>query len=270
MQYKPLHDGTLIPTLGFGTWEIGGGMTADYSQDAALVARLKEVIAMGYTHIDTAEMYGNNHTEELVGQAIQDFDRDSLFITTKVWRTNLGYDDVHKAINGSLQRLGVESVDLYLIHWPNESIPLSETFRALNEIVAQGKVKRLGVSNFDVPLLQEAITLAETPIMVNQVRYNLLSRGPEQNGVLEYCQENNILLTAYSPLKDGALSHQTVLSIAEQLAVTPGQVALNWLTRQDGVITIPKSMSLAHIEQNLAALDVELSDEMVAQLDGIA
>ncbi|MEM7342611.1 MAG: aldo/keto reductase [Chloroflexota bacterium] len=269
MRYKLLPDETPIPAIGLGTWDVGGGMTPDYSQDTSLVARLKEIIGMGYTHIDTAEMYGGTHTEELVGQAIADFDRDSLFMTTKVWRTNLSYDGVHQALNGSLQRLGIEAVDLYLIHWPDAETPLSETFRALNELVASGKVKRLGVSNFDVPLLKQAIDLADTPIMTNQVRYNLLSRVPEQNGVLSFCQENNIILTAYSPLKDGVLSHKAVTHIADQLNVTPGQVAINWLVRQENVITIPKSMTPAHLQQNLDALDIDLPEDMVEQLNSI-
>jgi diketogulonate reductase-like aldo/keto reductase len=270
MRYETLLDGTTIPTLGLGTWQIGGGSTPDYSQDAALVARLKEIIALGYTHLDTAEMYARNHTEELIGQAIQGFNRADLFITTKVWNSNLSYQGVHQALEGSLQRLGLDTVDLYLIHWPNDTIPLNETFRALNELVAVGKVKRLGVSNFDLPLLQQAINLAETPIMTNQVRYNLLSRGPEQNGMLAFCQQQGIILTAYSPLKDGVLSHPTVVEIAKQLDVTPGQVALNWLTRQDKVITIPKSLTLAHLQQNLAALEIALPAEMVEGLNGIA
>lgn len=269
MQTKTLFDGTPIPAIGLGTWDIGGGQTPDYSQDQDLVARLKETIAMGYTHIDTAEMYGGGHTEELVGQAIRDFERDSLFITTKVWRTNLRHKDVHKALDRSLKRLGIEAVDLYLIHWPNQSIPLAETFRAMNELVASGKVKRLGVSNFDVEMMKEAIDLADTPIMANQVRYNLRSRGPEQNGVLEFCQQHSIILTAYSPLKDGALSHSTVTSIAGQLGVSAGQVALSWLLQKPNVITIPKSVTPAHLQDNLAAPLVELSPEMVAQLNEI-
>ena len=186
MQYKTLLDGTQLPVLGLGTWDVGGGSTPDYSQDAVLVDKLKQAIAMGYTHIDTAEMYAQGHTEELIGQAIRGLPREQLFITSKVWSTNLHYEGVHQALAGSLQRLGVETLDLYLIHWPNDNIPLAETFRALNELSASGKIKRVGVSNFDVPLLEEAISLSETPIVTNQVRYNLLSREPEENGVLAF------------------------------------------------------------------------------------
>lgn len=269
MQYETLLDGSQIPVVGLGTWRMGGGTSPDYSQDDDLVALLKRTIQMGYTHLDTAEMYGGTHTEELVGRAIRDFPRDQLFITTKVWQTNLRYRDVHHAVDGSLKRLGLEAVDLYLIHWPNPAIPLTETFRALNELVAEGKVKRLGVSNFDLSLLQQAIDLADTPIMANQVRYNLLGREPERNGVLEFCQRHDIVLTAYSPLKDGVLSHPTVTAIARQLGATPGQVALNWLTRQPGVITIPKSLNETHLRENLAAPSLELTPDMVAQLDQI-
>jgi len=269
MQYETLLDGTQIPILGLGTWQIGGGMTPDRSQDAAMVELLKKIIRMGYTHLDTAEAYGGTHTEELVGQAIRDFAREDLFITTKVRQTNLRYGDVQKALAGSLQRMGLDYVDLYLIHWPNEAIPLKETFRALNEIVAEGKVKRLGVSNFNLKLLKESIELAETPLAANQVRYNLLSREYEENGVLEFCQEQGIVLTAYSPLKDGVLNHPTVIGIAQELGVTAGQVALNWLTRQPKVITIPKSTNEKHLAENLTALEIELSSEMVEKLNNL-
>jgi diketogulonate reductase-like aldo/keto reductase len=270
MHYETLLDGSQIPVLGLGTWQVGGGMSSDRSQEAALVDRLKESIALGYRHIDTAEMYGSGHTEELVGRAIKGFNRDDLFITTKVWRTNLRYKDVHKALNASLKRLGVEAVDLYLIHWPNNATPLAETFRALNELVAGGKVKRLGVSNFDLSLMKQAITLAETPIMTNQVRYSLLSREPERNGVLDFCQARGIILTAYSPLKDGVLNHPRVKAIAAELNVTPGQAALNWLVRQEKVITIPKSTTLAHLKGNLASPEIVLTPDMVQQLNEIA
>ena len=270
MHYETLLDSSQIPVLGLGTWQIGGGMAPDRSQDKALVDRLKAIIDLGYRHIDTAEMYGGGHTETLVGRAIKDFTRHDLFITTKVWRTNLSYKGVHQALNASLKRLGVETVDLYLIHWPDNATPLTETFRALNELVADGKIKRLGVSNFDLSLMKQAIDLAETPIMTNQVRYSLLSRGPERNGVLDFCRANGIILTAYSPLKDGVLSHPAVKSIANELNVTPGQVALNWLVRQDKVITIPKSINLAHLKENLASSEIELTPKMVQQLNKVA
>lgn len=270
MQYEKLLDGNQIPVLGLGTWRMGGSMDPEYDQDDFFVQQIKRSIDMGYTHIDTAEAYGGNHTEELVGQAIQDTPRENLFITTKVWRTNLHYNDVHRALEGSLKRLQTDYVDLYLIHWPNPDIPLSETFRALNELQANGKVRYLGVSNFDVPLLKEAMSLANTPIVNNQVKYNLNHREPEQNGVLEFCRQQGITLTAWSPLKDDVLSHSTVKAVAAEAGGSVGQVALHWLMRQPAVITIPKASSTAHLQDNLAAVDLTLSDEAIARLNAIA
>ena len=202
------------------------------------------MIEMGYTHLDTAEAYGGTHTEELVGQAIRAFRREEVFITTKVSPEHLRYGDVLRACHDSLTRLGTGYIDLYLIHWPSTSIPLEESFRALNELAADGIVRRVGVSNFDLTLLKRSVELCATPLATNQVRYNLLHREPANDGVLEYCRAQGILLTAYSPLKDGVLQVQAVQQIAVERGATPAQVALRWLADQPGVITIPKTSNL--------------------------
>ena len=269
MQYKQLPDGTQIPVLGLGTWDIGGRDTPDRTRDDELTELLQRIIRMGYTHLDTAEYYGGTHTEELVGRAIQAFARDDVFITTKVSPEHLGYADVHKSLDASLRRLQTDYVDLYLIHWPSQTIPLAETFPALNEAVADGRVRRVGVSNFDVALMEESMRLCQTPIATNQVRYNLLDRKPVQNGVLDFCQRHNILLTAYSPLKGGVLSNSTVAAIAQKHGVPPGQVAIQWLIQQPGVITIPKSTNVNHLQDNLDALKLGLDEKDLGQLDMI-
>ena len=148
--------GVSLPKVGFGTWKIGGGSTPDPASDPKSLAALKSALALGYSHFDTAELYANGHTEQLLGKAIREsgVGRDSLFITSKVKPEHLRYDQVLKACEGSLQRLGLEYVDLYLIHWPGHAVPLSESFRALNELVRNGKVHHIGVSNFDLSLLE--------------------------------------------------------------------------------------------------------------------
>ena len=270
MQQVTLLDGSQLPVLGLGTWSYGGGGQADYSRDAEAIATMQQIIGLGYTHIDTAESYGKTHCEEIVGQAIKAYDRKDIFITTKVAPEHLHADDVIKAAEGSLRRLDVDAIDLYLIHWPNKDIPLDDTFRGLNALLDDGRLKRVGVSNFSVAQMEESMRLCKGPIVANQVLYNLLRRDPEQNGVLEFCQKEGIMLTAYSPLKHDVLEHPVVKRIAASHNVPAAQVAIQWLVRQPAVITIPKTSDLAHAQDNLDALNVQLSDADVADLNAIA
>ena len=267
MQFETLYNGDNIPLLGLGSWEVGGRFSPDRSGDESFIVSIKTALELGYTHIDTAEMYAGGHSEELIGQAIKDFRREDVFITTKASAQNLGYRDVQRALAGSLKRLDVDFTDLYLIHWPNKRIPLEETFRALNEFVASGQVRHLGVSNFDLDELQQAQALSDTPIITNQVPYSLSKRQYVKNGVLAYCQDNDILLTAYTPLKGDVLKNPTVRQVAEQHGAAPAQVALHWLIHQQNVITIPKSTDEGHLRENLGALDLHFSQHEMEQLD---
>jgi len=270
-KFKTSSNGIKIPTLGLGTWSIGGGTTADNSQDERAVKVIRKAIELGYAHIDTAEMYGSGHTEELIGRAIRGIDRQSLFITSKVWDTHLHYEDVLQACARSLKRLGTGYLDLYLIHWPNTRIPLQETFKALNELVRRGMVRHLGVSNFNLEQLERARMHSESPILTNQVPYNLYDRKYTAMGMLKYCQENKILLTAYSPIDRGALlGHPELRKIAENHGAAPAQVALNWLVRQPQVIAIPMSMNVDHLKANLGALELDLTADEIRVLDQIA
>jgi diketogulonate reductase-like aldo/keto reductase len=271
MRYETLFDGRKIPVLGLGTWNIGGGMTADYSRDNECIESIRMAIRMGYTHIDTAQMYGGGHTEELVGAAIKPFRREELFITTKVWSNNLRYRDVIEQLDESLKKLDTDYVDLYLIHWPNPSIPLKETFRAFNELVREGKVRYSGVSNFDIAQLKEAQRLSEVPIATNQVEYNLLNREPERTGMLEYCRNEGILITAYEPLGKGTLlGNPSINKVAKKYGISPAQVAIYWLLQKPGVITIPKSVNETHLRENLSVLELTISQEDMEFLDSIA
>lgn len=260
MKYVSLYNGEKLPVIGLGTWNMGGGMRPDYSRDEKALNAIESALQMGYTHIDTAEMYAAGHAEELVGQAIRHVKREELFITTKVQPPNLSYRDVLRALDNSLQRLAISYVDLYLIHWPSGSIPLKETFKALNQCVRDGKVRHLGVSNFDLRLLKDAENLSDTPIVTNQVPYSIYSRQYQRNGVLDYCQQKGIVFTAYSPVEEGRLkSHPLIRQIAEVHNVTTFQVALAWLVQQPQVITIPMSQNPEHLADNLAAADLSLS-----------
>lgn len=222
--------GVSLPKVGFGTWKIGGASFADPSADAKSLAALKSALGLGYSHFDTAELYADGHTEQLLGQAIREsgIPRQRLFITTKVKPEHLRYREVLKACEGSLQRLGFEYVDLYLIHWPGHGAPLADSFRALNELVRNGKVHHIGVSNFNLTLLKESVELSESPLITNQVPYSLPDRSYVRNGVLAYCQANGILLTAYSPFEAGKLrSSGALAAIAKARAVSP-RIKLLW------------------------------------------
>ena len=203
MKYETVQ-GVRIPKIGFGTWTIGGKDNPDPRQDEKSLAALHSALELGYTHFDTAEAYSGGHAEELVGRAIREsgLGRETLFITSKVSPEHLRYDDVVRCCENSLRRLGMDYIDLYLIHWPMRGMDLAEAFRALNKLVSDGKVKHLGVSNFDHEIdWKRHAALSETPLLTNQVSYSLADRSCEKNGVLAYCQNNDILLTAYSPVK---------------------------------------------------------------------
>lgn len=269
MRTVTLYDGTRLPVMGLGTWAMGGRNRPDPSQDRRALQAIQAALDIGYTHIDTAEMYANGHTEELVGQAIRHVDRSRVFLTTKVRPPNLSYQRTLKSIDGSLRRLGVDYIDLFLIHW-RDATSLAETFRALNEAVKAGKIHYLGVSNFDLDEMKEAQELSETPIVTNQVPYSLTTRRYVRNGVIPYCQENDIVVTAYSPVEEGQLQVQSVLAeVANAHGATPYQIALAWLVQQPWVITIPMSHNPVHLQQNWDAAQITLTPEEMARLETV-
>lgn len=269
MIYETLH-GLRIPKIGFGTWRIGGGSYPDPKSDSVSLAALHAALEVGYTHFDTAESYADGHAEELVGRAVRESNsrRDDIFITTKVSPEHLAYKDVIEACENSLRRLNMEFIDLYLIHWPSRSISkLDEAFPALNKLVRDGKVRHLGVSNFNLKWIERSQELSQTPILTNQVPYSLPDKSYVENGVLECCQRNDILVTAYSPIKFRSINvNKTLGEIANAHSATTYQIALAWLVMQPRVITIPMSHNPKHIRENFEAADIELSKEEVAQL----
>ncbi len=268
MKYETLPD-LQIPKVGFGTWTIGGEGKADPTLEERSVAALRSAMELGYTHFDTAEYYAGGHAEELLGQVVREsgLARETLFITSKVSPEHLGHDNVLRSCEKSLQRLDMDYLDLYLIHWPSWVIKLSETFRALNQLVAQGRVRHLGVSNFNLKLLKEAVSLSETKLLTDQVSYSLADITCVNNGVLAYCQEENILLTAYSPVKRRFIrGNKPLRMLAQARGVTPQQMALAWLVQQPRVITIPMSFNPQHQAENLAAADIILTEAELTQL----
>ena len=268
MRYETLQN-LSIPKIGFGTWTIGGEGSPDPARDTRSLAALLSALELGYTHFDTAEGYAAGHAEELLGRAIRSsgLSRSTLLITSKVSPEHLSYADVLGSCSNSLYRLGMDTLDLYLIHWPGRGMDLADTFRALNQLVKEGRVRHLGVSNFNRNLLEEAVTLSETPLLTDQVSYSLQDRTYVENGVLAYCQENDILLTAYSPVKRRLIrDNKRLQELAICRGVSPQQIALAWLVRQTRVITIPMSFDPQHQAENLAAAYIVLTEAELAPL----
>ena len=264
MDYKEITKGEKIAALGLGTWRIGGGEIPDLSKDREEIKTLQYGIEKGMTHIDTAEYYGAGHSEEIVCRAIEPFNRKDLFITTKVWPNHLKYHQVLKSIKASLKRLEVDYVDLFLIHWPNPDVPLSETMKALENCVEDGYTRYIGVSNFSAKLMMKAQShLKENRLVANQVKYNLNSQEPKEQ-LLPYCIENNAILVAYSPLGKGNLTrpfNKVLDNFTTKYDKTRAQIALNWLISQENVITIPKASNIQHLKENLGSVGWTLSSE---------
>jgi diketogulonate reductase-like aldo/keto reductase len=257
-----LPAGLPIPRFGLGTWRMGEARGERKAETAAL----QHGLACGITLIDTAEMYGDGVAEEIVGDAIAG-KRDGLFIVSKILPSNASRRGTVAACERSLRRLRIDRIDLYLLHWRG-SVPLAETIEAFEVLRAAGKIGAWGVSNLDLSDMQELIDVPQgDAVQTNQVLYNLTRRGIEFD-LQPWCRARHIPLMAYSPIEQGRLlGHPALAKIAAAHGVSPAQVALAWLMRQDDVIVIPKSSRVAHIDDNLAALDLTLTDDDLAALD---
>lgn len=264
MRTLTLSSGAVMPVLGLGTWRMGESVR----QRQAEIAALKQGLTLGMTLIDTAEMYGEGGAETVVAEAIADC-RDSVFLVSKFYPHHATRKGVISACDRSLQRLKTDYLDLYLLHWRG-SVPLSETLAALQSLKIAGKIRDFGVSNFDVDDMEEAFALEEgNAIAVNQVLYNLSRRGIEWD-LLPWCRDRSIPIMAYSPVEQGRLlNNPTLQTIAQQRGVSAAQIAIAWLLHQENVIVIPKAVNLAHLEQNHAALNIQLSTTDIQELDAI-
>lgn len=256
-----------VPSLGMGTWGMGGYLSTDYTYDREAIRALRRGIELGIYLIDTAEMYGAGHTEEIVGKAIKPFLREQVFIVSKVLPENLHYTDVIGAAQRSLKRLQTDYIDLYLIHSPNPQIPLRETIEAMEDLVERGLVRFIGVSNFDAREMEKAMScLSKNEIVANQVEYSLLKRSIECD-LLPYCAKQRITVMAYTPLAEGRLAKSKFLrEIGKKYVKTAAQVALNWLITKEDVIAIPKAIIMDHLEENAGAMGWRLSEEDIERI----
>ena len=251
-----------MPAFGQGTWLMGED---DAIRDEE-IQTLRLGLDVGATLIDTAEMYGEGRAEELIREALQGR-RDEAFIVSKVYPYNAGRQDAITACDRSLRRLGTDRIDLYLLHWRG-NVPLAETIEAFMELQDSGKIRYYGVSNFDVPDMEELWNVTGgSAVITDQILYNLLRRGPE-SALLPWLRERGLPIMAYSPIEQAKLaSDRKLVRFAQQHGMTPSQVALAWLLANNDVIVIPKTSHRERLKENLKALDCELTKVQLAALD---
>jgi diketogulonate reductase-like aldo/keto reductase len=253
--YTVLQNGVQMPWLGLGVWKAKEGEEVEQAVKAAL--------AHGYRHIDTAAVYGN---EAGVGKALREsgVPREQVFVTTKVWNSDQGYDTTLRAFEESRKRLGLEYVDLYLVHWPVKG-KYKETWKALEKLYKDGLVRAIGVSNFQVHHLEDVMADCEVVPMVNQVEYHPLLTQKELHA---FCKQHKIQLEAWSPLMQGNLDVPLLADLARKYGKSPAQIVLRW-DLQNEVVTIPKSVHEARIVENADLFDFELSAEDMQKIDGL-
>jgi diketogulonate reductase-like aldo/keto reductase len=237
--------GARIPALGLGTWALRGAVCAEMVEQA---------LRLGYRHIDTAEMYGNE-TEVGEGLRASGVAREKVFITTKVWPDHLAPAALERATKGSLARLRLANVDLLLIHWPNPRIPLADTIGALCRMKESGFARNIGISNFTVPLIEEAMRLSTEPLVTNQIEWHPFL---DPSKVVAACRRHGLSVTAYSPIARGRVGHDATLgAIGKRHSKTAGQVSLRFLV-QEGAIVIPRTERRERLVENMAIFDFAL------------
>lgn len=241
--------GISLPRLGLGTFRMQGDVCR---------AAVESALGLGYRHIDTAEMYAN---EEAIGPAIagSGVARKDLHVTTKVWHENLGPDAIRRAFDTSLKKLQLDHVDLYLVHWPSPTMNLPSVMETLMKLKEEGRTRAIGVANFNIALLKQAVEEIKAPIACNQIEYHVML---DQTPVQKYLASKSIPLVAYCPLAQGrAATNETLMAIGKKHDASAAQVALKWLLDQDGVAAIPKASRAESQQANLGALDVKLDDD---------
>ncbi|MCA9800962.1 MAG: aldo/keto reductase [Cyanobacteria bacterium HKST-UBA02] len=264
MQKRTFGDRFSIPVIGQGTWQMPE--QGDARQKA--VEALKEGVEQGMAHIDTAEMYGE--AEEIISEAIKDFNRADLFIVSKVLPSNASYTGTIDALEKSLQRLGTDYLDCYLLHWRGNT-PLSETLAAFEKLEEEGKIKSFGVSNFDVNDLNVALACLENgKIACNQVLYNLKNRGIERS-LIPFCHKHSISVVGYTPFgsmpSESSAAYKELAAIASRYDATPRQIILAFLTRLEDTFAIPKASRPNHVRENAGAGSIKLEQADIEAMD---
>ena len=261
-----LQNGFSLPVLGMGTWLFGGRETRDpANDDAGQIAALQAGIEAGFSLIDTAEYYAGGYAETLTGRAIKGYPRANLFLTSKVWKTHLKRDDVLRAAENSLRRLGTDYLDLYLYHQVSEQVPLEETIGAMNELVERKLVRHIGVSNFAPARLERAMRASSVPIVLNQVHYSLKFREPESSGLLDFCREHDVLVQAWRPVR-GVETCPLTEELCRKYELSLHQLALAWLMSQKNIGTITAMKNPAHLPENIRAAETVLAEPDVERL----
>ncbi len=251
-------NGAKIPAIGLGTWTL---------RDDAATKLVAGALEAGYRHIDTATSYEN---EAAVGEGLRasGVPRDEIFLTTKVWPTDIAAGDLQRSVEGSLNRLGVDQVDLALIHWPSKTVPLAESIAALNEVRARGLARNIGVSNFTVALVEAAVALSEHPLACNQVEHHPFLN---QDRVMAACRKHGLAVVSYCPLARGTelFAQDPVSEAAARRGKTPAQVVLRWHVQQNSVVAIPRSSHPERIRENLEVFDFTLDAGEVVAIDAL-
>ncbi len=250
---KKLKNGFELPIYGLG---MGGKRESSIAQDVKDIKAIQATLDLGITHIDTAEKYADGHSEELLGNAIRGYDRGKLFIATKVASNNHTRDGIYRALEGSLKRIGTNYIDLYLLHrYPDPGLSIREAMQTLDELLDQGVIKNIGVCNFSPEYFQEAQSYTKYKLVCDQVHYNVQVRECEHRGVLDFCQQNDVMLVAWRPIERGALADAPLLiELAYKYNKSPIQVAINWLTSQHNIVTISRTSSITHLKENIGGL----------------
>ncbi len=254
-----------ISVLGIGTWELSDNIDEN-------VNSIKYAIDNGINFIDTAEIY---NTEPVVAKAIKGYNRENLFLASKVWPTHFNYDAVINACENSLKKLEIDYLDLYQLHWPSKSVDIKETMRAMEKLKEDGKIRNIGISNFSLDETKEVQNaMSKYELSSNQVEYSIITRDIEKEGLFDYCRENKIAIIAYSPLSHGKLFQnkdllEEIANVGRKYDKTPAQIALSWLLNRENTFPIPKASNVKHMEEDLKSVDIKLSSEDIEFLSGL-